>query len=443
MATQTYTPLATGATPALGTSGSAVAALQTQLNTTNAGKAGYVPLVVDGKYGALTQAASTFTPAGTTTTNGATGAVNPVDAHAIINGGQENDFNTVTSTDGTTPPVKGAGTAPDSGTATSTGDPETDAMNALKAEIAPAGGAPAVPNLTNTYTGLLQTSGINDLETQLSTLKANAQSIKDAYTATQTGEEGKPVAMNVITGRQSQEDQEMNEKLAPITDQINSISDQLTQKYNVVNSLMTYGEKDYDNAVADYDKQYANNISLMNAVKTQSATDNTATDNARANLQIIYNNLSSGTTDLSSISPDEKATITKLETQAGLPVGFYASITSKNPNGTILSTTTRDDGGTKYADVITKDQTGKVSVQSIPIGTSTSATGNSASQKNDIASAIIDFQNQMKDKGWAGANPDAYQSYKTQLMNTYGAAAGLALDAAMSTAGITVDTTNK
>lgn len=55
-----YTPLATGATPTYGSSGSAVSAYQTQLNAQNAGQAGYIPLVVDGKYGPLTQAASRF-----------------------------------------------------------------------------------------------------------------------------------------------------------------------------------------------------------------------------------------------------------------------------------------------------------------------------------------------------------------------------------------------
>lgn len=60
MALQTYTPLATGAAPTFGTSGDAVKALQTQLNTANAGQSGYTPLKVDGLYGPLTQAASTY-----------------------------------------------------------------------------------------------------------------------------------------------------------------------------------------------------------------------------------------------------------------------------------------------------------------------------------------------------------------------------------------------
>lgn len=55
-----YTPLVPGATPTFGTSGQSVSDLQTQLNATHSGQAGYVPLVVDGKYGKLTQAAVGF-----------------------------------------------------------------------------------------------------------------------------------------------------------------------------------------------------------------------------------------------------------------------------------------------------------------------------------------------------------------------------------------------
>lgn len=64
-------------------------------------------------------------------------------------------------------------------------------------------------------------------------------------------------------------------------------------------------------------------------------------------------------------------------------------------------------------------------------------------QANDVASAILDFQNKIQTKGWAGANPDAYAYYRQQLSATYGASAALALDKAMLDAGITVDYTNK
>lgn len=64
-------------------------------------------------------------------------------------------------------------------------------------------------------------------------------------------------------------------------------------------------------------------------------------------------------------------------------------------------------------------------------------------QANDIASAVVDFETQIKQRGWAGANPDAYNHYRSELISQYGATAALALDKAMADAGITVDYTNK
>ena len=61
-APNTYAPLAAGATPIPGTSGPSVAAMQTSLNSAYAGQSGYTPLVVDGKYGPLTQAAAAYKP---------------------------------------------------------------------------------------------------------------------------------------------------------------------------------------------------------------------------------------------------------------------------------------------------------------------------------------------------------------------------------------------
>lgn len=64
-----YTPTVAqpGQAPQFGqqdaTGSNAVSSLQTALNTQNAGKPGYVPLKVDGKYGPLTRDATTFQPA--------------------------------------------------------------------------------------------------------------------------------------------------------------------------------------------------------------------------------------------------------------------------------------------------------------------------------------------------------------------------------------------
>lgn len=384
----TYTPLAQGAAPTFGTSGQAVKDLQTSLNTKYAGVSGYTPLAVDGKYGALTQAASQFkTPTGGTNTavnqNGApvtspNNVNDPNSAHSYINGNQENDFNSASSNRGDTPPVKDSMQS------------YTDMFNNLKQSLQPSNDAPTAPKLVDTFNSLRKSQGVTDLETQLADLKSQQKAINDTLNLSKSAENGKPVAMNVIEGRQSEETRQANEKLAPINEQITQISDQLTQKYNVINSLMTYTSKDYETAKADYDKQFSDNIALMGAVKGFQDSQNVQADNARANLSIIYNNLNSGGADINSLSADEKANITKLETQAGLPVGFYASVVNKNPKSDILSTTTRDSNGTKYADVIMRNADGSMSIKSVPLGSvdKSNANGTVADDKNNAYSDI-------------------------------------------------------
>lgn len=73
----------------------------------------------------------------------------------------------------------------------------------------------------------------------------------------------------------------------------------------------------------------------------------------------------------------------------------------------------------------------------------TTKTATEADKKDDIASAVIDFQNQIKQKGWSGANPDAYDYYRNELIKLYGSSAALELDKAMLDAGISVDYENK
>ena len=200
--------------------------------------------------------------------------------------------------------------------------------------------------------------------------KSDIQAISKARTA---AEKGKAVPMNVISGRISEEEAQDNARLAEINNSIQTVSSQLQIKYNVIDSIMKYTGTDYANSVDAYDKQFTQNVSVMNMVKgmvdTEKTNEEKESDNARANLQIIYNNLTSGGVDPNTLDPTQKANITKLELQAGLPQGFYTNVVNKDPKADILSTTTREDGTKKYADVITRDPTtGKITTQSIYLG---------------------------------------------------------------------------
>lgn len=289
------------------------------------------------------------------------------DANAFINGDQKKDFDIATTKTGDEPPIKA-----------STKSYE-DMFSNLKSTISPTTKAPETPNFLDTFKTYRDSYGVTDLETSLTELKKSAQAIKDLNTAQKFNEEGKPVAMNVIEGRMSEEAKQNQVKLDAINREIENTSSQLETKYNVINNLMTYAKLDYTNAVDKYDSDFSQNLQLFNTVKGIVESEKSDTermeDNARANLQIIYNNISSGGSDINAITPDEKANITKLEVQAGLPVGFYKSLQVKNPKSDILSTTTRESGGLKYADVIMKNADGTLSVKSISLGASKSGSG--------------------------------------------------------------------
>jgi hypothetical protein len=268
-----------------------------------------------------------------------------------------------------------------------------DIFNEIKTSLT--SGLPTKPetiSLAKTFTDLRKSNAVVDLENSLNDLQTQARDIQAISRARTTAERGKAVPMNVIAGRVSEAEQQENERLQVINDSIKTISGQLDTKYKMIDSIMQYTGTDYANAVDAYDKQFSQNLSLLTLARGIAEDEKTkeeqTADNARANLQIIYNNLSSGGVDPTSIDEGQKANITKLELQAGLPIGFYANVVNKNPKADILSTTTREDNGKKYADVITRGQDGKISTQSIYLGGSQNESSGKVTEADQRRGAI-------------------------------------------------------
>ena len=62
-------------------------------------------------------------------------------------------------------------------------------------------------------------------------------------------------------------------------------------------------------------------------------------------------------------------------------------------------------------------------------------------RSQDISEIVSDFQNTMKTNNWKGANPDAYNYYKKEILKLYGTAGVNELNKAMESLNIRVDTT--
>lgn len=287
------------------------------------------------------------------------------DANTHINDGQFTDFNNATSVG-------------DPSTRTSSNTYNDIYKNITTSLTANLPIKTTTPNLTATFNSLRENQGVTALETSLTDLQAQARTLQEASKARTNAEKDKPVAMNVISGRISEQEQQDNARLAEINNSIQTTTSQLQTKYNVIDNIMKYTGTDYNNSVDAYDKQFTQNMSVMNMVKgmvdTAKSDADKVSDNARANLQIIYNNLNSGSVDIANLDVVQKANITKLEVQAGLPQGFYANVVNKNPKADILSTTTRENNDYKYADVIMRDKNGVITTKTINLGKSANST---------------------------------------------------------------------
>lgn len=254
-----------------------------------------------------------------------------------------------------------------------------DLMGAVK----PSTEKPERIDLTDTYEDLRTKYGIADLEQQAIDLRAQEADLLAIKQQRINAERSKTVATNVIEGRVSETERQENERITAVQNQLRTINDQLTTKYNVVNTLMNLTGQDYANAVNDYDKELANNISMFNILRGIDESAKTEAerqqDNARSSLQIIYNSLTSGGTDIADLPADTKTLISKLEVQSGLPSGFFETMKNKNPKADIVGTYNwTSSSNQEMVSILSKDaDTGEITTKNMVLGTAKASSGGS------------------------------------------------------------------
>lgn len=231
-------------------------------------------------------------------------------------------------------------------------------------QIEPDTAKPDPISRVDTFNSMRESMGVSDMEKNLTDLKAQLETEVATTRARKTDAEGKPVAMGVIAGRVSEVERQQNERVDAITRQINTVTDQLNTSYNVISTYTNLMGLDYQDAVTAYNTDFSRNLEVY---KLMDAEQDEAVANARANLTTFQNAIISGNVNYSSLPSASKSLITKLEVQAGLPVGFTASLKS---NETVLYSGTRESGGTKYLDIITKDSKGQPTTKTISLGAS-------------------------------------------------------------------------
>jgi hypothetical protein len=232
-------------------------------------------------------------------------------------------------------------------------------------------GSPERPNLVDTYNTLRSQEGIGDLETSLTDVRKQKLELKNQLNEFENRTSGQGRTQGEVDTAVGVESKKLQEQYDRLTTEESSLVDQLNTKNSVIETIINLTGKDYDNAVQDYNTQFSQTLQTINTIKGIQDTDKTdeerRQDNARANLQILANQLSSGDLQFSQLDPAQQAQINKLELQAGLPIGTISSIKDRNPKADIVSTTSRTDAsGNAYTDIVIRDKnTGALSVQTI------------------------------------------------------------------------------
>jgi len=257
----------------------------------------------------------------------------------------------------------------------------------------PEGGTPAAPSYESTFNSLRDSYNVDTLEQTLNDIQSEEDALLTDLRSRRAAERDKPVATNVIEGRIGQEERQTMERLDYLTQQKNAAVRALTAANATIENVMNLKKLDYETARQTYNDQFSQQLQLFNTIKgvvdEETAAENRAADNARANLNIIYGAIADGGIDKASLDPAMAYTVSTLELQAGLPTGFYNNIASSNPGGKILSTTTRTSGGAKYADVLFQNKDGSLSTKQVYLGADSTGSGSG----KDYSEADLEREN--------------------------------------------------
>lgn len=242
-----------------------------------------------------------------------------------------------------------------------------------------------VPDFEATYTKMRKEQGIEGLERSINEYDSLEQDIQSRLRDRVDTEEGKTVAMNVISGRVSEAEKQEFRRLDEIGRAKNRAVNQLQTANSVIETMMNLKQMDYTVAKEEYNREFNRNTQLFSIFKGMEEFDMSAEERDRAaavsNLNIMYGAIKDGGLDVATMDAATTAKISSLELKAGLPSGFYNAVAATNPEGKVLSTTTRTAGGVKYADVILQNPDGSFSTSSVRLGADGS--GNSSSAPTD------------------------------------------------------------
>lgn len=206
---------------------------------------------------------------------------------------------------------------------------------------------PDRPNLLQTYQDMAEQYGLTGLQEELNQLKAQEDDIVAQRRIRQQANRNDPVAMDVIQGRASEIDYQENERLDFVQRQKARKVDEINMVMGTVTMLMDLTQKDYANAVADFDSRFSQALQTINLFQTIQRDQRDEywkyVQNAQAVAKVNLDLIREGGLDYNRMSPDQRLQLDQVAIAAGFGAGFFASV-KVDPKANLIATTAMADG---------------------------------------------------------------------------------------------------
>lgn len=291
---------------------------------------------------------------------------------------------------------------------------------------------PEPPKLTDLYTQLSESTGLNNITERLTALKNERAMVEDRLRSRMSYIEGQQVSMDVIGGQTSEVQRQEQQNLQYINSAIQVTVEEQQGALSYIQTYVTLTGQDYQNALNHYTTVFDTKmkaIQMINDAKQVEWSQEMEIIKweqgvASAQLSMYADMIAAGTMFLGNLSDEQKIEIGRLEVQAGLPLGFLAKV-QIDPSKRIQSISQRQGSdGYMYSDVVKIDpQTGALTVDSIKLGKFYVAPRSAPAPKDtSVQQAIATFTSILESAKGSDqkVSPQTYQANKTKWVQAGG-----------------------
>lgn len=278
-------------------------------------------------------------------------------------------------------------------------------------------------NATQTQSELMANAGVEKDQNDLNALTAEAAQIELNKKARIAAQSNQAVPSSVYGGRVSEIERQENTRIAEINARKNVLVNQLNTKNEMIGMIMKTKEYDYNQAQDHYKQQYtqamqgiqlfrdlkkdalqeqeyadskvaAKEKAKIDAQKAQNDMIKAQRDDARANLNIYYDNITSGALDVNNMTPDQQVAIAKQEVMAGMPIGTFTNLANKFKGEEMKGQGEDfyDADGNKFMQFVMQDKkTGKITIRNMQVAPDYREVQKMAADETALSKGVYDL----------------------------------------------------